>query len=181
MLLTGVLCLMVALAAWGWLREMAPSTVSGAAPQKRPFGSNVIALLRPPYLLGTLMLWVLFISMLTISYCLSSWLPIIMVKVGRPASLASLAITIFGFGGIVAGLTVGVLIDRFGQARVLMVFMGLSTVLLLGIAQMLATAPVALLLAMLALYGFFALGAYAGINIVLAIFDRTPCVRSASV
>ena len=29
------------------------------------------------------MLWALFISMLTISYCLNSWLPTLLVEVGR--------------------------------------------------------------------------------------------------
>ena len=35
------------------------------------------------------MLWLLFICMLTVSYCLNSWLPTLLVKVGRTAEFGS--------------------------------------------------------------------------------------------
>ena len=38
---------------------------------------SAFGIVSPRYILGTLMLWLLFVAMLTISYCLNSWLPIV--------------------------------------------------------------------------------------------------------
>ena len=65
------------------------------------------------------MLWLLFISMLTISYCLNSWLPTLLVEVGRDERFAAVSVSIFSLGGIVSALGVGLLIDRFGAIRTL--------------------------------------------------------------
>jgi len=116
------------------------------------------------------MLWLLFVAMLTISYCLNSWLPILLVEVGREPSLAAISVSIFSLGGIVAALLIGLLIDRLGALRVLITFLLLSATTLFAVGQVLATAPADLLLALLGLCGFFALGAYGGINVVLAGF-----------
>jgi len=127
-------------------------------------------ILAPRYLLGTLMLWLLFISMLTVSYCLLSWLPTLLVEVGRDASLAALSVSIFSLGGIISALGVGLLIDRWGAMRVLVSFLVVATVLLFIIGQVLASAPATTLMILLAVCGFFFLGAYGGINVVLATF-----------
>jgi AAHS family 4-hydroxybenzoate transporter-like MFS transporter len=131
-------------------------------------GHGALAIVSPRYLVGTLMLWMLFISMLTISYCLSSWLPILLVEVGRESWVATMSVSIFSFGGIVAALGVGVLIDRFGATRILASFLTIAAVLMLVIGRVLASAPTNTLLALLAVCGFFFLGAYGGINVVLA-------------
>ena len=120
------------------------------------------------FLVGTLMLWLLFVSMLTISYCLNSWLPTMLVEVGRDERFAALSVSIFSLGGIIAALGVGLLIDRFGATPTLVTFTTLSTVLLLIIGQVLASASSALLLVLLAICGFFVLGSYGGVNVMLA-------------
>ena len=169
MALVGGVCLLAAAVAFMWLPD-----VSGGSKQRPDATQSVIDVLRPPLAVGTLMLWLLFISLLTLSYCLSSWLPTLMVQVGRGRDLASLSLSIFGIGGILAGLTVGMLIDRFGATRVLICFMVAAAVLLFAIGQSLAGASVPVLLSMLALCGFFALGGYAGINVVLASYYPAP-------
>jgi len=59
---------------------------------ERPVGEPVaVQILRPTYLVGTVMLWLLFVLMLTISYCLNSWLPIMLVEAGFDESFAALS------------------------------------------------------------------------------------------
>jgi len=116
------------------------------------------------------MLWLVFISMLTISYCLSSWLPLLLVRLGYDASFAAVALSIFSFGGIAAALCVGLLIDRFGAVRVLVGFLMLSSALFVVTGQFISVSSALAVQAMLALSGFFALGAYGGVNVVLAGF-----------
>lgn len=168
MMLIGATCLVVAAIAWRWLKE--PPMEAGVTPADTRAIKVATTLVSRPYLLGTIMLWLLFISMLTISYCLNSWLPTLMVQVGRSQTLASMSVSIFGLGGIIAALGVGLMIDRFGPTRVLVTSLMISALLLLVIGQVLATASVPVLAALLVLAGFFALGAYAGVNVVLASF-----------
>ncbi|MBN8830866.1 MAG: MFS transporter [Sphingomonadales bacterium] len=165
----GLACLAFAVVVWAMLRE--PEAAQSATPQAPESAMRgVIALVRPPYLIGTIALWILFIAMLTLSYCLNSWLPIMLVQVGREPGLAAMSVSIFSFGGIVAALIVGLLIDRFGAKPVLTTFLVLAALLLLVIGQLLATASTGLLLGLLVVCGFFALGAYGGVNVVLAGF-----------
>jgi len=165
----GGACLITALIAWRWLEVPAAHDVANRADSSaRKQGALGIVTAR--YLLGTLMLWLLFVSMLTISYCLNSWLPTLLVQVGRDQAFAALSVSVFSFGGIVAALGVGLLIDRFGAMRTLVSFIVLSAILLFLVGQVLASASAALLMALLAACGFFVLGAYGGVNVVLASF-----------
>ena len=163
----GVACLATALVAWRWLEVPVTQEASGDASARKP---GALGIVNARYLLGTLMLWVLFVSMLTISYCLNSWLPTLLVQVGRDQAFAALSVSMFSFGGIVAALGVGLLIDRFGAMRTLVSFIVLSAILLFVVGQVLASASAALLMALLAACGFFVLGAYGGVNVVLASF-----------
>ena len=163
----GVVCLVTALIAWRWLEVPPTREAADDASARKPGALGIVA---ARYLLGTLMLWLLFVSMLTISYCLNSWLPTLLVQVGRDQSFAALSVSVFSFGGIVAALGVGLLIDRFGAMRTLISFIALSAVSLFAVGQLLASAQAAVLMAMLAACGFFVLGAYGGVNVVLASF-----------
>jgi len=60
------------------------------------------------------------------------------------------------------------LIDRFGAIRTLVSFLTVSTILLFITGQLLASAAAPVLLILLAVCGFFVLGAYGGVNVVLA-------------
>jgi MFS family permease len=151
-----------------WLEEVPMETDSRAG--AAPASVRALDIVSRRYFAGTLLLWLLFIFMLTISYCLNSWLPTLLVQVGHEQRFAALSVTIFSFGGIVAALVVGVLIDRFGAVRTLVTFLGISTVLLYVIGDVLATASTTTLTALLAACGFFVLGAYGGVNVVLATY-----------
>jgi MFS family permease len=179
MIVVGGLCLLSALAAWFWLREPMVAREANAAPSRGVAG-DALSLLEQPYLIGTLALWVLFIAMLTLSYCLNSWLPIMLVQLGRDQSFAAMAVSIFSLGGIIAALGVGLLIDRFGATRVLVLFLLAATGLLFAIGQVLASASAPLLFTLLIICGFFALGAYGGVNVVLAGF-YPPATRALGI
>jgi MFS family permease len=163
MLVVGAACLITAVFTWIGLKEVAPTSDVTAK-------QNALVILSRRYRVGTLMLWLVFISMLTLSYCLNSWLPTLLVKVGRDERFAALSVSIFSLGGIIAALGVGVLIDRIGATRTLVSFLALSTVLLFVIGQVLASASAGVLMVLLAVCGFFVLGAYGGVNVVLASF-----------
>lgn len=169
MLVVGVACLVTALAAFIWLR---PPVAAGDEARASVAGesSGLAGILSAPHRLGTLMLWLLFIAMLTISYCLNSWLPTVLVQVGHSKELAAISVSIFSFGGIAAALVIGLLIDRFGAARTLAVFIGLAAVSLGVLGQVLTSAPLGVLLVLLGASGFFSLGAYGGVNVILTAF-----------
>lgn len=174
---TGAACLLAFVACWFWLREPPPEAQSplksgsnaAAAPRSR-----FIDILKPPMLSGTLLLWLMFICALTIYYCLSSWLPTLLVDIGRSARLAAVAVGSYTSGGVVAGLLIGPLIDRFGAHRVLGLSFAISAVLLFVIGQSLQTLADWPLLLLLGTCGFFMLGAYGGINVVLAGYYPGP-------
>jgi MFS transporter, AAHS family, 4-hydroxybenzoate transporter len=170
MIVVGAACLLTALLGALYLREPAatPEDVTQSSDAASP--RSALQILSPRYLPGTLLLWLLFVSMLTISYCMVSWLPTLLVQVGHDARFAALAISIFSFGGIVAALGVGLLIDRWGAMRTLVSFLGVAAVLLFIVGMVLATASSDVLMVLLGACGFFALGAYGGINVVLATF-----------
>ncbi len=173
MISVGLCCMVTAVIVSYWLRasheETAPPAEGHAEESSNPF-----QMFGPRYLIGTLMLWMLFIAMLTISYCLNSWLPTLLVEVGHDQSVAAISVTTFSLGGIIAALGVGLLIDRWGATRILCVFLAISTLMLAVIGQMLATASAEVLLTLLGICGFFVLGAYGGINVVLAGYYPPP-------
>lgn len=168
MVAAGLACLATTLLGAMYLRE--PPSEEPASQAGRAGRPSPLLILGPRYLLGTLMLWLLFISMLTISYCLVSWLPTLLVEVGRDPRFAALSISIFSLGGIISALGVGLLIDRWGAMRTLISFLAIAAVLLFVIGEVLASAPATTLMILLAICGFFFLGAYGGINVVLAMY-----------
>lgn len=165
--LVGTISAVTALASIIWLRGV------DEMPQPRgeaKTAAGALGVLAPRLLGGTLMLWLMFISMLTVQYCLSSWLPTLLVEVGRDQSFAALSVTIFSLGGIIAALGVGLLIDRFGGTVVLGSFLLIATILLFVTGTVLATASGSALMGLLVTGGFFFLGAYGGINYLLATY-----------
>jgi MFS family permease len=93
-----------------------------------------------------------------------------LVEVGRSPTIASTSISIFSLGGIIAALGVGLLIDRFGATKVLVTFLLLATAMLFLIGRVLESASDSMLLTLLGIGGFFFLGAYGGVNVILASF-----------
>lgn len=166
---TGGACLVVAALAWRWLEEPGyehEPPPPADSPARR--GQGAAAILTPPLLGGTLLLWLMFTCALTIYYCLSSWLPSLLVEVGRSPRLAAYAISSYTSGGVISGLLIGPLIDRFGARPILGSFIGMAAVLLFLIGSLMDSLSDWPLLVLLASCGFFMLGAYGGINVVLS-------------
>jgi AAHS family 4-hydroxybenzoate transporter-like MFS transporter len=164
---TGIASLLAGLVCWRWLAVPASrdslETAGSLAPAHR-----LMDIVSPPLLAGTLLLWLMFICALTIYYCLSSWLPTLLTDLGRSPQLAAYAVGSYTSGGVISGLIIGPLIDRFGTRRVLSLFFGLAAVLLFATGQGIDKLSDAYLLTLLAASGFFMLGAYGGLNVVLA-------------
>lgn len=68
---------------------------------------------------GTLALWFTFIMNLMVFYFLQNWLPTILVDSGLPIRSAVFITTLIPFGGIVAGLIAGPLMDKYDAYKVL--------------------------------------------------------------
>ncbi len=164
----GAVCIATTVLAWFRLQPVSSERTEGTAPEAP--GARPFRVLGSSYLVGTLMLWLMFISMLTISYCLNSWLPTLLVETGRDETLAALSVSIFALGGIIAALGVGLLIDRLGATPTLASFVTVSTVLLFLVGRVLESASAEVLLVLLGACGFFVLGAYGGVNVILASF-----------
>ncbi|HXC59342.1 MAG TPA: MFS transporter [Steroidobacteraceae bacterium] len=165
---TGGACLIAVLVCWRWLEEPPAEQEDIAAGSGPDQGKRLIDIVSPPLLQGTLLLWLMFICALTIFYCLSSWLPKMLVDIGRSPRLAAYAVGSYTSGGVISGLLIGPLIDRFGAHRVLSLFFALSALLLFSIGQSMDSASDWSLLIQLATCGFFMLGGYGGLNVVLA-------------
>ncbi|KAA0575185.1 MFS transporter [Azospirillum sp. B21] len=67
----------------------------------------------------TLLLWIAFFMNLLILYFLVNWLPSVLQRSGIPLDRAIVASVLLNFGGIVGGIVLGPLMDRFGPYRVL--------------------------------------------------------------
>ncbi|MCW2390130.1 MFS family permease [Sphingobium sp. B11D3B] len=173
----GLLCLATSVITILVLRDAEDVAPQSHAPQPR---ANPLNLLAPDYRLGTLMLWLVFIAMLTVSYCLSSWLPVLLVRLGYAPAFAALALSIFSFGGIAAALCMGLLIDRYGAFRVLVSSLLIAAALFFVAGQIVGASSALVLQLVLAACGFFALGAYGGVNVILASF-YPPRLRSTGI
>ncbi len=168
--LVGALCIASTLVAKPFLIEPSTAITAETAPSGKNSIGELFAIFASNQVAGTLMLWLLFICMLTINYCLFSWLPTMLVTVGRDPAVAANAISIFSLGGIVAALAVGLLMDRFGAIRVLIILLTVAGGLLFLVGQVMATASTFWLLTILGLGGFCFLGAYGGVNLVLTCY-----------
>ena len=75
----------------------------------------------------TILLWITFLMTLASLNTLNNWLPVALNMAGLPVQQAVRITTLFQFGGIAGVLTLGVLADRFGYPRVLILaFSGLA-------------------------------------------------------
>lgn len=133
-----------------------------------------LRLFAPGMLAGTLLLWSMFINATIISYCLTSWLPTLLIDSGRSARLGSMALTAFAVGGMISTVAVGYLIDRVGKFRTLGVSFAACASFLVASALGIRDASDGLLLALLAAVGFFLSGAFGGVNVLLADFYPAP-------
>lgn len=137
---------------------------------------SLVDLFRENRLPGTLMLWAALSLNAIVYFFALSWMPLILVKVGAVQQDAILASTLANIGGIAAVAT-GFLMDRFGNARVVMLYFlsGAAFVLVVGAvlsSSLLLIAPAAFCL------GYCVSGLQKGVS-ALAITFYPPMLRSA--
>jgi MFS transporter, AAHS family, 4-hydroxybenzoate transporter len=138
-------------------------------------GGGIAELFRNGRTVGTLMLWLALCTNAIVYFFALSWLPLMLVKVGASHENAILASTLGNTAGLVAVIT-GVLMDKFGNARVVMIYFisGAAFVLLVGLLlspSVLVIAPAAFCL------GFCVSGLQKGVS-ALTIAFYPPASRS---
>ncbi len=111
---------------------------------------------------ATIFLWFTFLMTLGMLNTLNNWLPVAITMAGLQEQRAVLLTTLFQLGGIAGVLSLGVLADRFGYYRVLVIaYVALS----LAIAAIGSVGAVAIAIAFsVACTGFFLVGANNTLN-----------------
>lgn len=104
------------------LRAIAPSVAADRVylrPVPQPLSGSVRDLCKPPFRAPTLFLWLGFAMNSFNLYLLVSWLPTLLIGAGWQPPQAIRAMAFNQIGGIVGGLSLAGLMDRFGAERVL--------------------------------------------------------------
>lgn len=139
--------------------------------EERPVGGSVASLFAGGRAPGTLMLWIAFFCNLLVMYFLINWLPSVLRQAGHPLSRAIMATVLFNMGGVLGGIAIGYLIDRWGAYKVLMAAYlagSLATIILGSVALDINT-----LMAVVFCAGVGLMGGQLGLNALAAGFYPT--------
>jgi len=139
--------------------------------EEQAAGITVRHLFREGRGFGTILLWIIFFCSLLDIFFLASWLPTVLHDAGLSISASVIETALFQGGGVVAGLTLGLVIDRAGFLKVLVpVYLGAG----IAIAALGFTGT-SLGLIMLAsfLSGAFVIGGQNSVNVLAAVFYPT--------
>jgi len=146
--------------------------------EEQAAGITVKHLFREGRALGTVLLWIIFFCSLLDIFFLSSWLPTVLHDAGLSISASVVETALFQGGGVVAGLMLGLVIDRAGFLKVLApVYIGAG----LAIASI-GFVGTSLGLIMMAsfLSGAFVVGGQNSMNVLAAVYYPTY-IRSTGV
>lgn len=122
---------------------------------------SVVELFRDGMHWITPLLWVLFLVNLTANYFLYSWMPVLFRAEGFSPRQAALTTACYYVGGVIGGLTVSRMIDRWGFVPVAVFFaLGSPAVACIGLPGLPQVATTSLV----ALSGFCVLGVQLGLN-----------------
>jgi AAHS family 4-hydroxybenzoate transporter-like MFS transporter len=116
------------------LRSIAPGVAADTIylkPVAQPLAGSVRDLFKPLYRAPTLLLWLGFAMNSFILYLLVSWLPTLLTGVGWLPAQAIRAMAFNQLGGILGGLSLAWLMDRFGSERTLATGFAVNAVALL--------------------------------------------------
>lgn len=139
--------------------------------EERSPGITVKHLFREGRALGTILLWVIFFCSLLDIFFLASWLPTVLHDAGLSISSSVATTALFQGGGVVAGLTLGVVIDRAGFLKVLVpVYLGAA--LAIGSIGFAGTS-LGLIMVASFLSGAFVIGGQNSVNVLAAVFYPT--------
>jgi MFS transporter, AAHS family, 4-hydroxybenzoate transporter len=183
--LIGALSAVIGVFCWFWVEEspsyLASRSTELPTKEKTPAPSAAPwRLFSPGMLLGTLMMWLIFIACLAVQNSLFSWLSTLLVGMGRNPEFAALSVSALSLGGLIAMPIIGVLVDRFGSVKVLSAFFMASVPLLILLGAKLGSASETELLILAALAGFALLGGYGGANVILSEY-YPPHLRSIGI
>ena len=88
--------------------------IATADPEAPPQRSPLSSLFTRRWLLGTVLLWIVFAINLAAFYAMLSWLPTILTSLDYPINIVVTATTLTTVGGIAAALVTGPSMDRLG-------------------------------------------------------------------
>jgi len=143
-----------------------------------PVQRRVVDLLRDGRASMTLCLWLAIGCNVYMTAFVIYWLPTLLTQAGVPLASAILTVTAINASGIVGGILLSTLVNRFGAFRVLSSAYLMSAAAVVGIGL---TAPdVPTVMAPAPLTGVTSLGAFAGMNVLSASLYPTE-LRSAGV
>jgi MFS transporter, AAHS family, 4-hydroxybenzoate transporter len=164
--------------------EDEPTLAPADTPNRAGRAATLGALFGRQQILGTLLLWLVFVINLGEFYALQSWLPSMLTSLHYPLGTVVTATTLTTVGGIVAGLLTGPCMDRLGAygtvATVYLlgcVFVALAGLALVGAGQ---GAPLWVMLAANFLAGCCVSGGQKSVIALAAVFYPTA-VRSSGV
>lgn len=123
----------------------------------------------------TLLIWAIFFANLLLLYFILSWLPGILSASGLPRDRAFLATGIFNLGGVLGGITLSFICDRYGTSRVLVFVFLLAAVAIAAIATFFDTLQLVLFFVFFA--GIGVVGSQFFLNVIAAAFYPTS-IRS---
>ena len=146
--------------------RMAISESAGFVSEKKDKGFPVALLFREGRNWVTVPLWIMFFMSLLELFFLSSWLPTILHRAGISQHQAIVVASLLHFGGIVGGLTLGALCDKFNPYFVLAIAYVFSGAFIAAIGMSGNAAALAMVATFLA--GFFTFGAQNTANAVAA-------------
>jgi AAHS family 4-hydroxybenzoate transporter-like MFS transporter len=158
------------------LRRINPSAVFAEGTtfvvhEEQAAGITVKHLFREGRALGTILLWIIFFCSLLDIFFLSSWLPTVLHDAGLSISASVVETALFQGGGVVAGLTLGLVIDRAGFSKVLIpVYIGAG--LAIGSIGFAGTSLGLIMIASF-LSGAFVIGGQTSVNVLAAVFYPT--------
>ncbi|MFW7354921.1 MAG: MFS transporter [Brucella sp.] len=139
--------------------------------EERQVAGSVASLFAGGRAPGTLMLWVAFFCNLLVMYFLINWLPSVLRQAGHPLNRAIMATVLFNMGGVLGGVAIGYLIDRWGAYKVLITAYlagSLATIILGAVAL-----DINMLMAIVFCAGVGLMGGQLGLNALAAGFYPT--------
>jgi len=158
------------------LRLKAIARRCGLAVDDRPILANlpqaasthrtpVSVLFTPDVASSTIFLWIAFFFCLLANYAMFSWVPAMLASLGFALSYTSLGMTALSFGGLVGGMGSGWMIKMFGSKGTVLGLAagGVAMALTLGLLIRAEVGSLNIILAMLAVIGFFTAGLLNGL------------------
>ena len=118
---------------------------------------------------GTVTLWILFFMSFCSILTIVAWSTNLVASVGFTQPQASGVLGWFNFGSLVASVSVGALIDRFGATRILPIYFVAMSAAIMGLGFTM-TGPYAVVAAAFVVVGFFAGGSNSGMMALCALF-----------